>query len=62
MWSQWSLCTPNCGSGTRERHRECDVIEKEVDQHCNGATNELSICENSCGLADKLKNIHNDPQ
>lgn len=58
-WSTWSPC-PHCGSGTRERTRQCIAGHNsfEIAEGCLGSNHEIEPCFNSpCSGNFHLKNI-----
>ncbi|CAD5123995.1 DgyrCDS12301 [Dimorphilus gyrociliatus] len=70
-WMAWSKCTKTCGSGTRNRHRKCDLPAPENGgKDCEGSSEETESCMTDacpdkrlkyawigCWLDDKLPDI-----
>lgn len=44
-WTEWNMCTVTCGTGFRERTREC--VSKD-EKYCSGPNVETSLCGPDC--------------
>ncbi|XP_013888719.1 A disintegrin and metalloproteinase with thrombospondin motifs 17 [Austrofundulus limnaeus] len=46
LWSQWSICSPTCGTGVQFRQRKCDNPPPGPDgRHCPESSVEHRACE-----------------